>query len=74
MATKKSETPTPTRRTFKVHRAFAHEGTYYAGNDVPEIGDLPASVIQDRIERGYITEFRAHVAEGAEPTTPASET
>jgi hypothetical protein len=69
MATKKNESET--RLSYKVLRAFVHEGTYYAGQDVPEIGELPKPVINDRIERGYIKEFRAHV-QSPEPVTPVA--
>lgn len=66
MATKKNEAKT--RQTWKVLRAFAHEGTYYTGQDVPEIADLPKAVIEDREKRGYIKPYRAHVTEAPETT------
>ena len=62
-----------TRETYRVVRAFAHDGHYYAGRDVPEIGELPEDVIKDRVDRGYIQPYRAHVPEAAETTTPAQE-
>lgn len=73
MSAKKQSAKSDTRITYKVDRAFVHEGVYYAGRDVPEIGELPPEVIKDRIERGYIREFRATSA-APEHVTPAQET
>ncbi len=60
-----------TRVTYRVLRAFTHEGTYYAGRDVPEIGELDAETIQDRIDRKYIQEYRAHVPPAADEAPDA---
>jgi hypothetical protein len=61
---------TETRVSYAVDRAFVHEGRYYAGQDVPEIGDLPKDVVEDRLARGYIREFNTHSPAPAVPGAP----
>lgn len=70
MPAQKPEPKPDTRVTYRVNRAFVHDGKYFAGRDVPAIAALPPEAVKDRIARGYIEEFRAH---GAAPATSAGE-